>query len=257
MIATANAKITYDYMGIFTGDANWVHPKTRTATYELIFVHEGRVFIEEADRRYALSRGDYLLLSPSVLHGGYRESGERTVFTWIHFFGENFEMLEIPPLGRCADISRAEYRLRELGHLAKGFAEKEAVEIELFSLLFSFKREGRVGNKILEEVGEFIRVHADRPLKAAEVARRFSYSADHLSRVFKRETGLGLQEYINDTRLSLIKSELLSETFSIKELAARLGFEDGNRLSKFFKYHVGKAPESYRSEFFLVHTNIK
>ncbi len=258
MIAVKDTQIKFEHMGVFTGGAEWVHPSIATVTYELLFVHEGRVLIEEAGVRYTLLRGDYLLLSPHILHRGFAPSGERTVFTWLHFLAEGFEDLGIPKDGRCADVLRAEYRLRELGHFAKSRRESVFVEAELLSLLLSFKREANpVGSKLCEEAAEYIRVHIESCPSAAAVARHFSYSADHLSRLFKRETGLSLQEYINEARVSLLKRMLLSDTRSVKEIAAQTGFEDGNRLSKFFKYHTGKTPGEYRAGFFMVHTNIK
>lgn len=256
MIAIDGTQITYEHMGLFTGDPLWRHPVIATATYELVFVHEGTVFLEEAGEKYALSRGEYLVLSPSLTHGGYRESGERVSFTWLHFFADGLEKLGIPKHGSCADPRTAEYRLRELGHMAES-GERMRLEAELLSLLFFLKGAEGEGNRLCAEAAEYIRVHIAEAPTAREIADRFSYSADHLSRLFKKEYRLSLKAYIEAARVSYLKRTLLSETLSIGEIAALAGFEDGNRLSKFFKYHTGMTPGEYRAGFFLMHTNIK
>ena len=258
MLTLNDTVIRYEYMGVFTGKEDWVHPAVTTETYELILVHEGKVYLEEGEVRYALSRGDYLLLAPHVPHRGYAPSGERTSFTWLHFYAENFEALAIPKQGRAADLRRTEYRLKELGHMAQGYAEACFLETELLSLLLGFRQEAKPeGHKLCASVLEYIRVHGAEPLTGCAVAMHFSYSADHLSRLLKQHAGRGLREYITDARLSAVKRALLSDTRSVKEIADSLGFEDGNRLSKFFKYHTGQTPGAYRRCFFSEHTNIK
>ena len=257
MITIGETKIAYDYMGVFSGEESWIHPRVKLDTYELIFVSEGIVYIEEEDDRYALSRGDYIILARDAHHGGYRESGCKTVFTWLHFYAEQFEALAIPKTGHAMDARRAEFRLRELGHLAQNGTEQACLECELLSLLFGFKYEAMpMGNKLCADVAEYIRVHIAEPPTAESVAQHFSYTADHLSRLFRRAYGVSLKEYIDNARLSFIREALLVKSASVKEIAASCGFEDGNRLSKFFKYHTGKTPGEYRASFFSLHTNI-
>jgi len=258
MIQTENTRLSYDYMGVFTGDEGWVHPRVCIDTHELIFVSEGTVYIEEDGVHYTLRRGDYILLSPALSHGGFAASECKTVFTWLHLQAEGFSALGIPKTGHTADVHRAEYRLREIGHLAKCGAERAYLETEILSLLFGFKYEALPeGSKLCAEAAEYIRVHIAENPSAADIAKKFGYSPDHLSRLFGKFYHLSLKEYIDEMRITLIRNALLLKNASVKEIAAECGFEDGNRLSKFFKYHTGKTPSEYRAQFFDVHTNIQ
>ena len=65
------------------------------------------------------------------------------------------------------------------------------------------------------------------------------------------------KKYSRDQILQMLLVYSMKNTLSIGEIAALAGFEDGNRLSKFFKYHTGMTPGEYRAGFFLMHTNIK
>ena len=120
MIVLGETKIEYEYMGAFSGETGWCHPTVCLTTHELILVTEGDVFLFEGESEYHLQRGDYILLSPSITHGGYRESDAKVAFTWLHFRAERFDALGIPKTGVLKDGYRAEYRLRELLHLAQG-----------------------------------------------------------------------------------------------------------------------------------------
>ena len=258
MITLGTTTVDYDYMGAFTGEAGWRHPTVTLTTYELILVTEGEVFLFEGETEYTLRRGDYILLSPGIPHGGTRESTQRVAFTWLHFRAENFEALAIPKTGTPGDAYRAEYRLRELGHLAQGNAETSYVETELLSLLFGFKYAALPQkDKLCADAAEYIRVHVAEAPTAKTVAAAFSYSPDHLSRKFRAAYRLSLKQYIERERVAYVKRALLSQSLSVKEIAAEAGFEDGNRLSKFFKYHTGQTPEEYRSAFYASHTNIR
>ena len=65
-----NASMNFSNMGLFVGEKGWTHPHIRTATHEIIFVVKGSAYIEENGVKYALERGDLLLLSPEYAHGG-------------------------------------------------------------------------------------------------------------------------------------------------------------------------------------------
>lgn len=58
---------------------------------------------------------------------------------------------------------------------------------------------------------EWVRIHASEPLSVGELAARFQYNQDYLSRFFKKRTGMNLQEYIHALKLSKAK-HLLTHT---------------------------------------------
>lgn len=96
---------------------------------------------------------------------------------------------------------------------------------------------------------------ASRPLTVAEVAAHFGYSCDHLSRLYRREFGCDLKRGIVGARLRHIEALLLNTDYPLKTIAHMCGFGDENALVKFFGYHEGISPTSYRSRFFRVHRN--
>lgn len=105
------------------------------------------------------------------------------------------------------------------------------------------------------ELREYLRLNASRPLTVAEVAAHFGYSCDHLSRLYRREFGCDLKRGIVGARLRHIEALLLNTDYPLKTIAHMCGFGDENALVKFFGYHEGISPTSYRSRFFRVHRN--
>ncbi|MEW6682472.1 MAG: helix-turn-helix transcriptional regulator [Nitrospirota bacterium] len=74
---------------------------------------------------------------------------------------------------------------------------------------------------------------------------------DYLSRRFKRETGIGLHDYLLTLRLQRATALLVKTTKSIKEISAEAGFRDPQVFSKAFKRRMGCPPTVYRDRNFL------
>ena len=84
-------------------------------------------------------------------------------------------------------------------------------------------------------------------LKLTDVAEEVSISPEHLSRVFKKETGFGFSEYLSLVRLQKAEELLKSEKdLSISEVAYHCGFNDSNYFSEKFKRSYGVSPLKYK-----------
>lgn len=71
----------------------------------------------------------------------------------------------------------------------------------------------------------------------------------HLNFLSKKLTGLSAKEAINNRVMLEAKYLLTSSTLTIKEIAYRLGFDDPDYFSVFFRRKVHKTPSEYRGEF--------
>ena len=79
------------------------------------------------------------------------------------------------------------------------------------------------------------------------LADTFYLSKEHLSRLFKKETGTNLFSYIMELKLNDAKELLTSTEMTLDEIAFKLGFSNGNYFSKVFKKNTGQSPRDYRS----------
>ncbi len=254
MVCFNGVELTYSHMGLFDSDRPWIHPTVTVNTYEIIYVTEGNVHIREGDTVYHLKKGDMLLLEPNVEHGGTEISPDRTSFYWLHYhcsdptafdFSKHFVPDEVSALRTFG----------ELMHLQQ--AAPTVAELTLARFLLECDRKTEYGNKRVAEIAAYIRANSRYALSVVDVAQRFGYSADHLSRMFKKEFGYDAKAAITKNRLEYVESKLLNSEFSIKEIAAECGFEDENAFVKFFKYHTKTTPTMFRNKYFHIHMNSK
>ncbi len=246
--------LSFVNMGLFSTDSPWIHPTVTVSTFELIYVLEGDVRIFEGDRRYKAKKGDLLLLEAGTEHGGFgAPTTERTVFYWLHFHTPDINAWNISGVRAIPD--GAEKFFREMMHDAE--SDNRAAELRLAYFLLNTTRENECKNRQIYEVQEFIRLRAENGLTVADVAARFNYSPDYLSKVYKKEFGIDLKSGIDRQRIEKIQNRLLNTSESVKQIAFAFGFADENLFVKYFRYHTGISPTTYRNRFFRIHRNEK
>ena len=97
----------------------------------------------------------------------------------------------------------------------------------------------------IERAVDYLQNNFTSEISLTEIAKMFSVTSVHFSRMFKKETGFGLCEYINILRLQ--RAEMLikqDKTVSVTEIAAECGFADSNYFSTKFKKMYGVSPKS-------------
>lgn len=72
-------------------------------------------------------------------------------------------------------------------------------------------------------------------------------SPNYLSDLLKKETGHNAQEHIHRALINRAKTDLLSSTDAVGQIAFGLGFEYSQHFSKLFKKKTGMTPKEYRS----------
>ena len=94
----------------------------------------------------------------------------------------------------------------------------------------------------------YIDEHLAEDISVSSIAESLYITPNYFSRLFKRITGEGCNEYIVRKRIEKAKS--LLETTSIKtgKIAMMVGYRDTNYFSLAFKKHTGKSPTKYREE---------
>lgn len=92
----------------------------------------------------------------------------------------------------------------------------------------------------------YIESHLEDTLSLSEVSGYVSLSPTYFSRLFKQTTGCSFSEYVNNIRVQHAQILLGKTTLSIGEIAAKVGFSNGNYLCNVFKerYHI--SPTEFR-----------
>lgn len=108
--------------------------------------------------------------------------------------------------------------------------------------------EGRV-ESCSEKAVEYIRENYMNKILLADAAMYCCVSPEHLSRTFKRQTGVGFNEYLVLYRLGRAETMLVNQPgFSISDIAYSCGFNDSNYFSTVFKRVYGLSPSEKKAQ---------
>lgn len=101
---------------------------------------------------------------------------------------------------------------------------------------------------IIHKVVDYMRAHYAEKFTLEDVAKIVYISPSYLSRIFKKETGVSFNHYLNNIRIEKSKHLLLSNEIRLVDIAPLVGFEDQSYYSKVFKRTTGILPSMYRDK---------
>lgn len=99
---------------------------------------------------------------------------------------------------------------------------------------------------IIHDLLDWIETHLDQPLLLDNVAAKSGYSKWHLQRMFKRQTGYALGEYIRMQKLKVSAERLANSGEPIVSVAISLGFDSQQSFNRSFKRQFGQTPGDWR-----------
>lgn len=103
--------------------------------------------------------------------------------------------------------------------------------------------EEEITEKVKKIIAENLTVSS---LQRDELAAMVHVSPGYLGRIFKKETGIALTDYITQKRIALSKQLLSKTSLSITDISIKIGMSYSSYFSKVFKEQVGMTPQEYR-----------
>lgn len=230
-------------------------------SFELYYLQKGTCWYFIDEKSYRLTAGDIALIPVGVIHktSYATPTSSRTVFNCAESFIPRSvieQMYRTPYFASSAEtaptvnalISQicAEYE-RPDAYSADALRIKVA---ELF--LFIARESGKTHvekkeSPIVEKAVSYIRKHYMESVTLQDVAISCYVSREHLSRIFKKETGFGFNEYLTVYRMKKAKAMMTEDPkIKVAQVALRCGFNDSNYFSKLYKKVYGVAPTSVK-----------
>ncbi len=108
-------------------------------------------------------------------------------------------------------------------------------------------RRERTGSIVRSAISLINKRYRER-LTIAEIAARSFVCPQHLSREFKRATGMSVLKYIQHLRVQEAASRLADSDMTVEEIAAHVGYGDAAFFIRVFAEHTGMTPGRYRGE---------
>lgn len=101
---------------------------------------------------------------------------------------------------------------------------------------------------LVKQALAYIRANFRRPITLEEVAREVHVSHYYLSHLLSRESGKSFTDHVTALRVGKARELLASSDLGVSEIAAEVGFADGNYFSRVFKRVTGSTPSAFRRQ---------
>lgn len=101
---------------------------------------------------------------------------------------------------------------------------------------------------VVSKVKSYIKEHIAESLNVEMLARLVNLSADYLTKVFKRECKITLNDYIIQQRMFLAKELLITTDMSVNRVSDKIGYSNYSYFSKAFKKYYGISPREMQQK---------
>lgn len=101
---------------------------------------------------------------------------------------------------------------------------------------------------VVDRVKAFVHERLAEDISREDIAGHVYLNPDYLTRVFKKETGLSISDYVMGQRLGMAADLLSSTDLPVGAIAAKVGYANFSHFSRMFKKHTGLGPIEYRTK---------
>ena len=220
------------------------------------------------DKEYLIGPGQGFLIEPGCVTTYRSDEADPWQYTWIEFDGlrvhESLRMagisMESPvytPASRAAGL-RLQQQMLEI------VEQHEASPTRLIGQGFLFldqlvqssaRRQGNSGMRLrdfyIKEALAFIEQNYQRDLSVEEIAAACGLNRRYFGKLFRTAMGEPPQSFLLRYRMNCAAQMLRESRTPIREIAARVSYENQLHFSRAFKGVYGVSPRAYRQTHFV------
>ena len=100
----------------------------------------------------------------------------------------------------------------------------------------------------VNSVIEYIKVNYNINIKMEDISEKMFFNKNYIGKIFKRETGMSISEFVREIRLNEISRQLSESDKKIADIAISCGYHDMKSFYTAFKKRTGLTPKEYRDK---------
>ncbi len=246
--------------------------------HELIFVIDGQgECIYNDSHAYSIAKNNLIVLPKYTAHE-LREKNKRLLHLYCLYFDEaifhgfadsfieqclydiaknqpvidinqNFMLSPVPDIFKTIIYEKKrqnnESRYVQLFKLGEMIL---LIKRALASLYTSQQQKSTSTEKRIAEVISYIKMNFYKTTHVENLAKKIHVSTRHFIRLFKKQTGYGLSQYITMLRIEEAKQLLCTTQKSITTICFDVGYDNVSHFYKVFKSNTGYTPKQFRQQ---------
>ena len=235
-------------------------PHSHSDYYQIYYVISGEGDFIVDEERVTLDKGMYLFTRPGHIHG---------IADTREFDGQPLRMLEAKyvvfdkefqeSLDQIPMVCHGSYIIEEM--LTLIFREAidtppwyfEIATHTFITVLYYMIRYQKIDNNtnskrliLTNNVKENIRENYKSDLSLDKIAKFVGHSKNYLCKIFKEQTGMTINLYLNKVRIDKAAELLVNTNLDIAEIGVEVGYNNIYHFIKTFKKFIGTSPGNFR-----------
>lgn len=211
---------------------------------------KGKGVFQNKNGSYNVEKGQAFIINPDEITFYQADERDPWMYTWIAFSGSVCdEMKKIAPVINIKNTSIFS-DIQRLVAEGEYLPEKYLIcLIRLFEEMLPVAKGSLPGYALRAK--DYIKLHYMEDISVEQIAASLNIDRRYLLRLFKREFGITIVNYIVRTRLDAAY-DFLAAGFPVNKAAVMCGYTDAYNFSKMFKKYHGISPSEVKQNTTLV-----
>ncbi len=231
--------------------------------YQVVYITSGKGwFVNDLSGKHNIKAGDIFMLFPGVKHSYCPLADTGWQEYWVGFSGEHADRLfknglfnlekPVHHMGLNQEIMvDFEQIIRFCRQQPPGFQVRlGAMVLQLLAHIHTSKLSSQTTQKdseLVQMARAVMQLHIDEGIEINQIAKELGVGYTYLLGIFRQYTGLTPYKYFLQLRIHRAKDLLENPSLSIKEVSAKMNFENQYYFSRIFKRKTGCAPSQWRA----------
>ena len=208
----------------------------------LHYVESGHGTLYKNNAVYHVHKGQAFVITKGERASYTADKDDPWEYRYIAFNGRLSEKYaELPPVINIGDVF-----FPNVDEHRDGVTEY-ILAAQLFRMTAELFADEKHGNQYVRKVKSYIKSTYMEDIRVEQIAKAISLDRRYLSRIFKKETGKTIQQYLLDVRMKHACA-FLKEGRNVSECAALCGYSDLPNFSKMFKRVYGVPPAAFQKK---------
>lgn len=113
-------------------------------------------------------------------------------------------------------------------------------------------RKESIYSKHIVQCVDYIHAHINERITTEMLSEHCGLHASYLSRLFKKETGVGVGDYIRSLKIETAQNLLKYSDYTFLEISNYLAFSSQSHFVKVFRETTGSTPREYRNQYYRI-----
>lgn len=251
-------------VGLLTAKKQHICKRNNLTSFLFFIVEKGAGTLEYMDSLYDLHENDCVFINCKCSYAHYTSENNLWRLSWAHFYGSNLNSIYDKYLERGGtptfhphNIDSFLLSINELYEIANStdYIKDMLLHEKLSSLLTQIMKESwhpeqnrssSPKKKDLINVKEYIDTHYSEKISLDDLSAYFYINKYYLTRIFKEQYGLSINNYIIQQRITVAKQLLRFTEKNIESICTECGINNPNYFTRAFKKVEGLTPSEYR-----------